>query len=162
MITQEYLKSILYYNLETGIWTWIKPRPKIKVGSIAGGLDEKGYWKIKINGKKYLAHRLAHLYVNGAFPPFDTDHKDLNRSNNKWNNIREATRVQNFGNQSKYSNNKSGIKGVCWDRDARKWLAQIQINNKKMKLGRFDNIIDAQKAYATAAWIYFGEFARTE
>jgi hypothetical protein len=161
MITQEYLKSILHYDPETGLFTWIKPRPKINVGDIAGGIDELGYIRIKIDNKKYRAHRLAHFYMNGKFPDNEVDHKDLNRSNNKWSNIREATRIQNFGNQNKYSNNKSGIKGVCWDKDACKWLAQIQINNKKIKLGRYINIKDAELAYKEAAIKYFGEFSRT-
>lgn len=161
MITQEYLKSILHYNLETGIFTWIKARPKIQVGSIAGGLDEYGYIRIKIDGKKYRAHRLAIFYMTGEWPPDDTDHKNLNRANNKWENIRPATKTQNFGNQRKYANNKSGIKGVCWDKDAEKWLAQIQVSNKKIKLGRYVSITDAQKAYTDAAIKYFGEFART-
>lgn len=161
MITQQYLKSILYYDPETGLFYWICNRPKVKSGSIAGGMDELGYIKIKIDGKKYRAHRLAILYMTGKWPPNDTDHEDLNRANNKWENIRPATKSQNFGNQRKYSNNKSGIKGVCWDKDANKWLAQIQVKNKKIKLGRYNDIEDAGKAYTEAAIKYFGEFARS-
>src|SRR5216683_4946120 len=138
-ITQIYLISILHYNPETGIFTWISPRPKVKLYSIAGGIDDCGYIKIRIDGKKYLAHRLAHLYMTGIWPENEIDHEDLNRANNKWNNIRKATRSQNFGNQRKYSNNTSGIKGVCWDKQQNKWIAQIQINNKQIKLGRFLN-----------------------
>lgn len=162
MINQEYLKSILYYNPEIGIFTWIAPRPKIKIGDRAGGLDELGYMRIKIDGKKYRAHRLAFLYMIGKWPNEEVDHIDLNRSNNKWDNLREATRSQNFGNRHKYLNNKSKNKGVCWDKNANKWLAQIQINKKKIKLGRFSNIKDAKSAYEQAAAKYFKKFARTE
>lgn len=160
MITQDYLKSILEYDPETGLFKWIKARPKIKVGDIAGGLDDAGYIRINIDGLKYRAHRLAIFYMTGEWPPDHTDHKDLNRANNKWDNIRVATRTENFGNQTKYKSNKSGIKGVCWDRDANKWLAQIQINNKKIKLGRYSNIDDAAEAYKDAAEKYFKEYAR--
>ncbi len=86
----------------------------------------------------------------------------MNRSNNKWENIRKATKTQNFANKRKYSNNKSGIKGVCWDKDNNRWLAQIQVSKQKIKLGRYINIEDAKAAYAEAAKKYFGEFARTE
>jgi len=161
MITQSYLQSILNYNPETGLFVWIAKRPKIKVGNIAGGLTDDGYIKIKIDGKKYLAHRLAFLYMTGNLPEFEVDHEDLNRSNNRWLNLRKAERYQNFGNQRKYSNNKSGVKGVCWDKEANKWLAQIQIKNKKIKLGRFVKLEDAKLAYEIASVKYFGEFARS-
>lgn len=161
MITQIYLQSILNYNPDTGMFTWIAKRPKVKLGAIAGGLTEQGYIKIRIDGKKYFAHRLAFLYMTGEMPEFEVDHEDLNRSNNKWLNLRKAERYQNFGNQYKYSNNKSGVKGVCWDKDANKWLAQIQIKNKKIKLGRFIRLEDAKLAYETASVKYFGEFARS-
>ncbi len=160
MLSQEYLKSILHYDPTTGLFKWISKRPKINVGDIAGGLDDAGYIRIKIDGIKYRAHRLAIFYITGEWPPDHTDHKDLNRSNNKWENIRPATRTENFGNQTKYSNNKSGIKGVCWDKESGKWMAQIQIANKKIKLGRYKNIEDAAKAYQIAAEKYFKEYAR--
>ena len=158
-LTQEYLKSILHYNPETGIWTWISARPKIRIGDIAGGIVH-GYLSIKINGKKYFAHRLAWLYMTGEWPTEEIDHMDLNRKNCKWNNLREASRTQNFANQRKYSNNKSGIKGVCWDKSANKWLAQIQINKQKIMLGFYENVKDAAEVYAKAAKEYFKEFAR--
>ena len=162
MIDQLELFEILNYNPETGIFTWISARPKIRIGNIAGGLCDKGYIKIKIDGKKYFAHRLAWLYMTGELPENDIDHINLIRNDNRFCNLRKATRSQNQGNQRKYINNKSGIKGVCWDKGANKWLAQIQVKKQKIKLGRYLNIEDAIEAYACAAKKYFIEFARTE
>lgn len=161
-LTADYVKSILNYDPVSGIFIWIKPRPKIKIWSIAGGITELGYVKIKIDGKKYLAHRLAYLYMTGEWPKDEIDHVNMIRSDNRWENLRAATRSQNFGNQKKYKSNKSGIKGVSWDKECSKWLAQIQVDKKKIKLGRFDNIEDAENAYAKAALELFKQFARSK
>ena len=90
-LTQEYLKSILDYDLDTGIFTWkINKAKRTKIGDIAGW-SYNGYREIEINDKKYKAHRLAWLYVYGEMPNKLIDHIDGNRSNNKISNLREAT-----------------------------------------------------------------------
>ena len=161
MINQEYLKSILHYNPETGSFIWIAPFKNINVGDIAGTLNY-GYIRIGINKKYYAAHRLIWLYMTGEWPKEEIDHIDMNRSNNRWINLRKATKSQNYANQKKYFNNTSGHKGVFWHKKNKKWLACLRYNKKLIYLGCYDNIDDAAKAYENAAFKYFGEFARTE
>ena len=164
MINQLKLFEILNYNPETGLFIWLKsiPQIRIKIGDVAGTILNDGYIQIKTNGKKYFAHRLAWLYMTGELPENDIDHINLIKNDNRFCNLRKATKTQNFGNKRKLSNNKSGIKGISWAKKANKWLAQIQINNKRIHLGYFNNIDNAAKAYENAAFKYFGEFARTE
>lgn len=83
-----------------------------KPGSIAGSLKKDGRIWIRIDGIKYTAHRLAWLYMTGSWPTDMIDHKDLNRENNAWSNLREATNSTNKMNTGPQTNNKLGIKNV--------------------------------------------------
>jgi hypothetical protein len=88
------------------------------------------------------------------------DHIDGNKLNNQESNLRIATGRQNHANVPRYCNNKSGFKGVHWNRAAKKWQAQIRANEVRHHLGYFSDKIDAAEAYNKAAVKYFGEFAR--
>lgn len=91
-LTLSRLKKLLDYDPSSGIfhWKFIVFRSKMKVGDVAGGLDEKGYVRIRIDGIKYRAHRLAWFYVKGVWPSDTIDHKDRVRNNNRILNLREA------------------------------------------------------------------------
>lgn len=109
-LTQEYLKSILHYAPETGIFTWIVCLSnRAKIGSIAGTIRNNGYSKINIGGQLYYAHRLAWLYMTGKWPKEHVDHKDNVRANNKWKNLREATYSQNNKNRASYGTTDKNI-----------------------------------------------------
>lgn len=131
LITQERLKYLLYYQPETGHFIWKNITGKrAKIGDIAGH-KSKDYITIRIDKKLYHAQVLAFFYMTGKWPQYDIDHKDLNKTNNIWENLREATRSQNGGNKTKYITNKSGIKGVSWSKRQNKWVAQITIRRKQ-------------------------------
>ena len=160
MITQEYLKEILTYNKEAGIFTWkVNHTQKIRIGNIAGTLN-KNYILIQINKKKYSAHRLAWLYEYGNFPKHNIDHIDGNPSNNKISNLREANQSQNGMNKKLHKNNNSGIKGVGWHKASKKWRARITINRIQHNLGLFDDKELAELVVMEARNKYHGEFAR--
>ncbi|MFP5513408.1 MAG: HNH endonuclease signature motif containing protein [Alphaproteobacteria bacterium] len=159
-LTQERLRELLDYDPKTGVFTWaISAAKRIKVGQVAGVINDQGYVVIKIDGRMHRAHRLAFLYMTGAFPVGEIDHEDRNRSNNRWGNLREATGTQNQGNTGIRSNNSSGHKGVSWSRKNGKWLANICVNGRTKHLGLFEDVNDAAAAYARAAEEYFGDFA---
>src|SRR5690606_13478665 len=162
MITQEYLKSILRYEPDTGNFIRLKSKGKIyKIGDIAGCVTNRGYVTICINGKVYYGHRLAWFYMTGRFID-QIDHKDLNKSNNKWENLRESSGSQNLGNIRKHKDNKSGYKGVSWYKPYQKWVVYIKAGSLRKNLGYYDDILEAAKVYEKAAEKYFKEFARTE
>lgn len=134
MLTQEYLKSILDYNPETGVFTWLVNRGSIRIGHLAGCFDSKGYLIIKIDQRNYKGHRLVWLYMNGKWPENDIDHIDRNSGNNKWSNLREATRSQNNVNSGKVIGELPK-----WVRKSSKntYQAVISINGKLKHLGNF-------------------------
>lgn len=126
----------------------------------AGSIDANGYVGVGFRGRIYKAHRIAWLLVTGAWPASELDHINMCRRDNRWSNLRLATRSQNQRNSRRYKNNTSGHKGVSWHPQHKQWYATIQINNKVVFLGLFTNKKKAGNAYRAAAKKYHGEFAR--
>lgn len=87
------------------------------------------------------------------------DHIDKNELNNLHNNFRECTHQQNDFNRGLYSNNTSGVTGVCWHKQCQKWKAAIMIDGKTIHLGVFDDKNEAIRKRLMAEIKYFGEFA---
>jgi len=127
---------------------------------VAGSLKRQGYIIIKIDGKCYRAHRLAFLVAHGHLPK-ELDHINGDPSDNRIANLREATRRENKRNSGKYSNNKSGFKGVCWHKSRGKWRADAQdANGKQIHLGLFTTPEAASAAYNDFAMKLHGDFFR--
>lgn len=163
-LTELYLRSILDYDPEAGIFRWkyradMRPQWNIRyAGKVAGSKGQRGRIEIRIDGKSYLAHRLAWLFMTGHWPENEIDHKDIDPSNNTFSNIREATRRQNAANKKPYPQNTSGYMGVTFSRSSRKWMAMIKIDGKTTYLGVYKNIEDAANAYMEAAEKVHGAF----
>ena len=111
MLTQERLKEVLHYDPETGIFAWQVQTGRSRLDSPAGYTRRDGYRQIKVDKRVYLAHRLAWLFMMGAWPSEEVDHINCNKVDNRWTNLRPATRGQNNAN-SRARRSKSGIKGV--------------------------------------------------
>jgi len=150
------LKQVLHYEPITGAFTWlISPNRRIKVGSVAGAASN-GYLMIGIDGGHYLAHRLAWVYVTGKWPSAEIDHKDRNRSNNAFSNLREATRKQNSENKPvRATNNTSGARGVSFHRRFKRWRAFIGHNGTCRHLGYFNTEAEARAARSAAEALLF-------
>lgn len=159
MISQEYLKQVISYNPETGIWIRLKARRSDFVGIEAGSIKKHGYRVIKIDGIEYMSARLACLYMLGRWPIEEMDHKDTIKSNDKWENLREATRAENTRNRNAKITSIVGLKGVRLT-TSNKYEANIKIHGTFKYLGTFNTPEEAAKAYAIAAENEYGEFAR--
>jgi hypothetical protein len=156
-----YVRSILSYEPLSGELTWLKTLSNRAVaGSKAGASRKDGRKIIAIDGRDYVAARLIWLIVTGEWPPADVDHRDLDKGNDRWDNLRLATRSQNFFNKLARRDNASGFKGVSYDSARDKYAADIQANGKRVRLGRFDTAEEASRAYRAAAIREHGEFAR--
>jgi hypothetical protein len=106
-----------------------------------------GYIIIRIDNVLYLAHRLAWLYMTGSWPPAQIDHINRSRADNRWENLRAVSNTENAWNRTAPSN-KSGFTGVR--RENNKWLAEIKVNYKPIRLGLFETPEAAHTAYLEA------------
>jgi HNH endonuclease/AP2 domain len=156
-LTQQRLKELLNYDPTTGIWTWIKGRPGTSVGKVAGKIDDEGYRRINVDRNGYRSARLAFLYMTGAWPIHEADHKNRNRLDDRWENLRDATRSQQEFN--KPSTGKIPFKGVVLYK-GKKYRARIGKKNKS--LGFFDTPEEAYAAYLKAAQELHGEFGGSD
>jgi hypothetical protein len=116
-----------------------------------------------VYAQRIVARRgvFMHRVIMQISSDLQVDHIDGNGLNNQRDNIRAVTPSQNSQNQRIKANNKSGIKGVRWDKIRCKWVAEIGVNRKGVHLGRFDAKEDAASAYATASARIHGNFGRT-
>lgn len=165
MLTSEYVRGILSYDPDTGVLRW-KLRTDVRsawnqkfAGKVAGPVG-KGYVKITINDRAFYAHRLAWLIITGQWPLNEIDHKDQNPANNRWDNLRIATRQQNQQNRKRHKSNTSGFKGVFKNQHGVTWSAQIYRFGKKIHVGCFPTAEAAHAAYCVASRDHYGEFAR--
>jgi len=162
-LTAERLRGILEYEPVSGLFRWRDRRSwRAPPGSVAGSVTSHGYIKINVDQRFYSAHRLAWFYTTGAWPIGDIDHRDGNRKNNSWNNLRECSRSKNAANQKRRADNSSGFKGVSWAAHAKKWRAQIVVDGDSIHLGYHETRELARLAYIEATDRLNGQFARIE
>ena len=117
----------------------------------------QGYKTVMVEGKSYLAHRLAWFLVNGEWPADQLDHIDRDRANNRLSNLRPCTNQQNCWNMQRQPGS-SGVRGVHWDRQKCLWMATMRVEGKTKYLGRFKDIEDAAAAYSQAEKRHRGDF----
>ena len=149
MIDQATLKLFVSYDPETGRFTRLKGTGKgAKAGVITlGALDKSnGYRKLCIAGKQQYAHRLAWLYMTGSWPEDQIDHINMDRSDNRFANLRQANNAQNNQRSKARADSKTGVLGVSWHKKANKYIAQIRHLGKQSYLGLYDSISDAAAA----------------
>lgn len=152
-ITQEYVRERFDYNGSHLVWKKREIRNNYNyswntkfAGKRAGTLDKKeGYYRILLDKKIYAEHQLIWLWIKGTWPKEEIDHINRNRSDNRIENLREATKYENQQNRTLQHNSTSGYTGVCWHVRLEKWQARLTINNKRLHLGYFD---DPEKAFA--------------
>ena len=175
MLDQSYLKSLIDYNPETGILTWKERNPEtfksgayssaricnmwnsLHAGKAATAKRQNGYITICVDYKGYLAHRLAWYWMTGELPEY-IDHINMNKSDNRWCNLRISNKSTNGMNRGAPANNTSGAKGIY--SQAGKWRVRIRVGNKFQHFGYFDDFEDARIARDRAIAEHHGEFAR--
>jgi HNH endonuclease len=164
----DYLHACFTYDPDTGELRW-KRRPRehfptakgwrVFNGNFAGqlaGTIVGGYYSVGINGSLYYAQRIIWKLMTGEDPLNTIDHKDGNRTNNRWDNFRPATKLEQTHNAKVRKDNTSGGRGVHKHKGW--WRARISINGVRRHLGLFETAEEASAAYEAAAREAHGEF----
>jgi hypothetical protein len=162
-ITAERLRELATYEPDTGIFRWKMRSARTGGGRALPGAAfgkhlRNGYMVVIIDCKRYSYHRLAWLYMTGEWPPHPRviDHINRDKADNRWSNLRLASRSQNARNRAQRKDSGNPYKGIFQQSDG-KWGAQIML-----KLGTADTPEEAQALYMAAARWYYGEFASSE
>lgn len=160
MITLERLRSALRYSPIVGVFEWRIAGRRIRPGYLAGCVcKSSGYIKIGIDGKQYSGQNLAWFYMTGEWPEVVIDHRDGDKSNNAFKNLRPATRVQNAANSRKAMHNKSGEKVVFFCNTSKRWHARIKSNGVVAFRKSYKTIDEAVSGIREARERIAGEFA---
>tara|TARA_R110000868_G_scaffold208946_2_gene458505 strand:- start:270 stop:803 length:534 start_codon:yes stop_codon:yes gene_type:complete len=155
-IPVEQLHDMLKYNPDTGEFIWREraedfPSPLSAIRSFnsrcAGKLvyqeGHKGYRRIKLLSKRYKSHRLAWAIHHGDWPKDQIDHINGVRSDNRIDNLREASQTDNARNTRIPATNMSGVIGIRWNKIIFRWVATIGVNNVNVHLGSFKDFEEA-------------------
>lgn len=155
------MKGHLSYCPESGIFTWLNPTSKrVAKGDVAGRVNNAGHVGIGLFGERWQAHRLAIAFVEGSLGgDLEVDHKDQDKQNNSYENLRLATRQENSFNRGCPKHNSSGMKGVSFHQGSGKWEGYVHLNGKKHYLGLFENKAECEKAVSDRRYELHGEFS---
>ena len=144
-LTQEKLKQLIHYDLDTGTITANMPRHGINSGDELGYVANNGYRVVSLGSKRFLAHRLAWFYMTGNLPE-QIDHINHIKTDNRWENLREVTNTENSMNNGLSKNSTTKINGVSFHKLTGKYRVYITVNRKQIHLGMFNNLVDAIQA----------------
>jgi hypothetical protein len=150
MLTQTRLKEVFDYDPAVGVFTRRLKQTGVKQGSTSGSLSKEGYLVTSVDGKLHKCHRLAWLYMTGLWPQGNIDHINGDKSDNRFENLRDVSHRQNIQNQRKAqrSNKSTGVLGT-W-KNGNGFAARITYNNSKIYLGTFKTLAEARAAYVEA------------
>lgn len=174
---KETMRNIMSNNRESNIWIedndiyWFIDKRNIK-GCISKEDYErcnKYYWSSRWNPHTksyyfftkidYKVIPMGRFILSVEDKDKRVDHINHETTNNTRDNLRIVTNSENTMNRNINSNNTSGVTGVNFEKSSRKWIARIQVDGKRIRLGYFAHFEDAVKARKEAEEKYFGKYS---
>lgn len=146
------------YDPLTGCLYWRKQRGQKRTGDVAGHVDTFGYVVIRFEGKAFKSHRIAYLLMENEWPPNFIDHINGVRSDNRWINLRKATRQQNSYNKGLDKRSSTLIRNVYKKRN--QYGVMVSTPTGRKYIGAFDDIELAELVAIEAQDKYHREYAR--
>lgn len=129
---------------------------------VSGSQDKSGYSRVCIDYQRYMVSRIIWIFHNGDIPgDHEIDHIDSDPTNNKIENLQLVNKAQNRQKRRAMRNNTSGYRGVSYNKSKSKWFATICANGTRIRLGYFNDLEEAARAYDRASIQYHGDFANT-
>ena len=158
-LTYEEAHRLFDYDPKTGFLRWrVRTSIRVIIGQVVGTPGNDGRRRVIYRRQRFLASRIVWMMCTGAWPVGQLDHKNVNPTDDRFENLREATHAENCWNKMVRADSGTGIKGVVKCRD--KFQARMQVNRQRIYLGTFDTAEEAGDAYTAAAKKYHGEFVR--
>lgn len=172
-----YLRECFEYDAVNGVLSW-RERPQSHFASAATQADFNRRWAgkragaaarqrygsarilVKVNSGTFQAARLIWAMQTGRAKFGLIDHIDGDATNNRWDNLREATVVQNGQNRKQTSAGAGGVVGVTLCRRTGKWRAGVTLNKQFVWLGHYEHHQDAVEKVTAFKREHFGEFGR--
>ena len=148
------------FECKDGVLFWKNPNARrCKKGDKAGHIDKDGYVIVRFDDKRVPAQKIIWYMAYGEMPEM-LDHINGNRSDNSLSNLRKVTKRENNFNKAMRSDNTSGVCGVRWHKQRKKWNARIKIDGVEKSLGMYASFQDAVNARLEAETTFFGEYSR--
>jgi hypothetical protein len=147
------------FEYRDGVLYWKNPRARrCKSGDAAGSVDADGYLVVGFTEGRYPVHKIVWAMHHGQLPDL-VDHINGDRQDNRIENLRAVTKRENNFNKRVRSDNSTGITGVRWHSQRKKWNARIKVDGVDRSLGMYKEMRDAERARLAAELKYFGEYS---
>jgi hypothetical protein len=142
---RDVLLAHFYYRPDTG--KLYRRGTDIEAGCIQKCHSGLLYRRVKLNGKKYLAHRIIWVIIHGSLAEdIQVDHEDGDGLNNRPRNLRKVSNAVQHKNRRRRNDNSSGCTGVSWREKTKRWLVKITVDGNQKHIGCFESFDDAVKA----------------
>jgi hypothetical protein len=157
-MNKEILHTLFEYQPDGRLLRKVTTNGRAKAGTYSGSVNKAGYLRTVVFGRMYYNHHLV-WYMHYEVWPKALDHINGEKQDNRIENLRECTASQNSFNQRVKKTNTTGVKGVGWRPDKKKFRARIIVDGKELCLGHFKTLEEAEGVVREARTTYHGEYA---